>query len=77
MTLGNPRLHLRITDSTNERAKALAAGAPHGLLVTAGAQTAGRGRQGRSWTAPAGEGLLMSLVLHEWPELLPLGHGRQ
>jgi BirA family biotin operon repressor/biotin-[acetyl-CoA-carboxylase] ligase len=72
VTLGTPRLHLRVTDSTNERAKALAAGAPHGLLITASEQTAGHGRQGRSWTAPAGEGLLMSIVLREWPELLPL-----
>jgi BirA family biotin operon repressor/biotin-[acetyl-CoA-carboxylase] ligase len=70
--LGRPHLHLRRTDSTNERAKALAAGAPHGLLITASEQTAGHGRQGRSWTAPAGEALLMSLVLHDWPELLPL-----
>lgn len=70
--LGTPRLHLRSTDSTNARAKALAAEAPHGLLVTAAEQTAGHGRQGRSWSAPAGEGLLMSLVLHDWPELLPL-----
>lgn len=70
--LGTPRLHLRVTDSTNERAKALAAGAPHGLLVTASEQTAGHGRQGRRWTAPAGEGLLMSLVLRDWSELLPL-----
>jgi BirA family transcriptional regulator, biotin operon repressor / biotin---[acetyl-CoA-carboxylase] ligase len=70
--LGRPRLHLRTTDSTNERAKALAAAAHHGLLVTAAEQTAGHGRQGRSWSAPAGEGLLMSLVLHDWPELLPL-----
>jgi BirA family biotin operon repressor/biotin-[acetyl-CoA-carboxylase] ligase len=72
MMLGTPRLHLRVTDSTNERAKALAAGAPHGLLITAAEQTAGHGRQGRSWAAPAGEGLLMSVVLREWPELLPL-----
>jgi BirA family biotin operon repressor/biotin-[acetyl-CoA-carboxylase] ligase len=72
VTLGVPRLHLRVTDSTNERAKALAAGAPHGLLVTASEQTAGHGRQGRSWSAPPGEGLLMSLVLHDWTELLPL-----
>jgi BirA family biotin operon repressor/biotin-[acetyl-CoA-carboxylase] ligase len=70
--LGLPRLHLRTTDSTNDRAKALATGAPHGLLVTAAEQTAGHGRQGRTWTAPAGEALLMSLVLHRWPELLPL-----
>ncbi|HUB76084.1 MAG TPA: hypothetical protein VL977_03460, partial [Solirubrobacteraceae bacterium] len=62
--LGRPRLHLRVTDSTNDRARALAiAGAPHGTLVTASEQTAGRGRQGRSWSAPAGSSLLMSLVL--------------
>jgi BirA family biotin operon repressor/biotin-[acetyl-CoA-carboxylase] ligase len=68
-----PRLHLRATGSTNERARALAVrGAPHGTLVTAGAQTAGRGRQGRTWEAPAGRALLMSLVLRDWPPLLPL-----
>lgn len=72
MSIGSPRLHLRTTNSTNERAKALAAGAPHGMLITAAEQTAGHGRQGRSWTAPPGEGLLMSLVLHRWHELLPL-----
>ena len=66
--LGHPRLHLRRTDSTNERARALAlAGAPHGTLVTAAEQTAGRGRQGRRWSAPAGSALLMSLLLR-WPK---------
>ena len=49
--IGPPRVHHRLTDSTNERAKACAAGAPHGTLVTADEQTAGRGRQGRTWTA--------------------------
>jgi BirA family biotin operon repressor/biotin-[acetyl-CoA-carboxylase] ligase len=62
--IGLPRVHHRATDSTNERAKQLAlAGAPHGTLVTADEQTAGRGRQGRVWTAEAGHGVLMSLVL--------------
>ncbi len=71
--LGHPRLHLRSTDSTNERARALAlAGAPHGTLVTAAEQTAGRGRQGRRWSAPAGSALLMSLLLRGPPPLLPL-----
>ena len=66
--LGYPRLHLRSTDSTNERARALAlAGAPHGTLVTTAEQTAGRGRQGRRWSAPAGNALLMSLLLR-WPK---------
>jgi BirA family biotin operon repressor/biotin-[acetyl-CoA-carboxylase] ligase len=71
--LGLPRLHLRVTDSTNTRARELAgAGAPHGMLVTAAEQQAGRGRQGRTWTAPAGRALLCSLVLRDPPRLLPL-----
>ncbi|MGO9489483.1 MAG: biotin--[acetyl-CoA-carboxylase] ligase [Solirubrobacteraceae bacterium] len=71
--LGRPRLHLRSTDSTNERARELAAaGAPHGTLVTAAAQTSGRGRQGRRWSAPPGSSLLMSLVLRPPPTLTPL-----
>ena len=72
--LGSPRLHLRRVDSTNARARELAvAGAPHGTLVTAAEQTAGRGRQGRGWSAPAGRGLLLSVLLRDWPRLLPLG----
>jgi BirA family transcriptional regulator, biotin operon repressor / biotin---[acetyl-CoA-carboxylase] ligase len=71
--LGTPRLHLRTTTSTNDRARELAAaGAPHGTLVTAGAQSAGRGRQGRTWSAPPGRALLMSIVLLDPPSLLPL-----
>jgi len=71
--IGSPRLHLRRTDSTNDRARALAStGAPHGTLVTASEQTAGRGRQGRRWSAPAGSALLMSLLLRSPPPLLPL-----
>jgi len=62
--IGSPRVHHRVTDSTNERAKELAlGGAPHGTLVTADEQTAGRGRQGRQWVAPPGKALLMSVVL--------------
>lgn len=72
-SLGRPRLHLRRTDSTSDRARELAlAGAPHGTLVTAGEQTAGRGRQGRRWSAPAGSALLTSLVLRSPPPLLQL-----
>jgi BirA family biotin operon repressor/biotin-[acetyl-CoA-carboxylase] ligase len=74
--LGRPRLHLRATTSTNDRARDLAqAGAPHGTLVTASEQSAGRGRQGRTWSAPAGSALLMSLVLRDAPALLPLAAG--
>lgn len=75
-TLGTPRLHYRLTTSTNERARELAIrGAPHGTLVSAAEQTAGRGRQGRSWLAPAGSALLCSLVLRQPPRLLPLAAG--
>jgi BirA family transcriptional regulator, biotin operon repressor / biotin---[acetyl-CoA-carboxylase] ligase len=73
LPLGYPRLHLRRTDSTNERARELArTGAPHGTLVTTAEQTAGRGRQGRSWIAPPGSALLCSLVLCDPPPLLSL-----
>jgi len=76
VTLGRPRLHLRETTSTNDRARELAArGAPHGTIVTAGVQTAGRGRQGRTWTAPPGSSLLLSLILRSSDELLPLRAG--
>jgi BirA family transcriptional regulator, biotin operon repressor / biotin---[acetyl-CoA-carboxylase] ligase len=71
--IGRPRVHHRVTDSTNERARVLgSAGAPHGTLVTADEQTAGRGRQGREWTAAPRTSLLLSLVLREPREALPL-----
>jgi BirA family biotin operon repressor/biotin-[acetyl-CoA-carboxylase] ligase len=71
--LGLPRLHVRATDSTSDRARALAlAGAPDGTLVTASAQSAGRGRQGRTWSAPPGRALLASIVLRDVPALLTL-----
>jgi BirA family biotin operon repressor/biotin-[acetyl-CoA-carboxylase] ligase len=71
--LGVPRLHLREVGSTNDRARDLAlAGAPHGALVTAATQTAGRGRQGRVWTTQPGAALTMSMVVRDPPELLPL-----
>jgi BirA family biotin operon repressor/biotin-[acetyl-CoA-carboxylase] ligase len=73
---GAPHLHLGRTDSTNERARELAeAGAPSGTVVTAGEQTAGRGRRGRAWSAPAGAALLYTAILRPLgPEhaLLPL-----
>jgi BirA family biotin operon repressor/biotin-[acetyl-CoA-carboxylase] ligase len=73
---GHPRIHHRATDSTNARARELAmARAPDGTVVTAGEQTAGRGRQGRTWSAPAGKALLMSAIVRDLTRrdaLLPL-----
>ncbi len=61
---GEPHYHHPITDSTNLRAKELAeAGAPSGTVVTAGEQSAGRGRGDRVWTAPADAALLYSAIL--------------
>lgn len=64
MSFGNPRHHRRSLGSTNDLARELAAaGAPQGTVVTAEEQVAGRGRQGRSWTAPAGKALLYSAIV--------------
>jgi BirA family transcriptional regulator, biotin operon repressor / biotin---[acetyl-CoA-carboxylase] ligase len=71
--IGLPRVHHRATDSTNARARELAAaGAPHGTLVTADEQSSGRGRQGRAWVAAPGDALLMSVLLRELDPVLPL-----
>ncbi|MDC0722372.1 biotin--[acetyl-CoA-carboxylase] ligase [Nannocystis bainbridge] len=62
--LGRPREHWAELGSTNDRALAWArAGAPHGALVTADAQTAGRGRLGRAWASESGEDLYVSAIL--------------
>lgn len=69
MTFGNPHRHYHRTDSTNSRARELAAaGAPYGTVVTAAEQTAGRGRQGRTWTAPPNKALLYSAIVRPLEE---------
>jgi BirA family transcriptional regulator, biotin operon repressor / biotin---[acetyl-CoA-carboxylase] ligase len=74
--IGTPRHHFRSTGSTNTKARELAqTGAPHGTLVTASEQTAGRGRYGRTWVTPAGGAIAASLVLRRFDELLPLRAG--
>ena len=48
--------------STNDVVRGwLAAGEPEVCLAVAGEQTAGRGRNGRTWSAPPGAALLLSL----------------
>jgi BirA family biotin operon repressor/biotin-[acetyl-CoA-carboxylase] ligase len=75
-SFGHPRRHYRRTESTNDRARELAAaGAPSGTVVTADEQTAGRGRHGRRWSAAARKALLYSAILAplgERHKLLPL-----
>jgi BirA family biotin operon repressor/biotin-[acetyl-CoA-carboxylase] ligase len=76
VSFGRPRRHFRLTGSTNDEARVLAeAGAPCGAIVSADEQDAGRGRHGRSWSAPPGAALLCSAIVRPLgPEhsLLPL-----
>ena len=63
-------IRLQSVDSTNRYAKRLALeGAAHKTLVMADEQTQGRGRRGRGWISPAGEGIFMSLILR--PDMPP------
>ena len=65
--LRNKSLTLQVVDtvdSTNTAMKRMAAeGAPHGSVLIANEQTAGRGRMGRSFYSPPGTGIYMSLLL--------------
>lgn len=70
--IGLPLRCLDETDSTNRVALEWAKqGAPHGAMVIADRQTAGRGRIGRSFYSPQG-GLYMSIILDEKPQAIGL-----
>ena len=68
-----PRLeYLASTGSTNDDLRAAATGAdaaawPHGSVIVTDDQTRGRGRMGRTWLAPTGKTLAISVLLR--PEL--------
>ena len=56
--------YFKTIDSTNTRAKAMAAAnAPHGTVLIADSQSGGRGRMGRSFHSPAGCGIYLSVIL--------------
>jgi BirA family biotin operon repressor/biotin-[acetyl-CoA-carboxylase] ligase len=63
--LGSPRLDVESCESTQ---LLVDTSLPEGALVVADHQTAGRGRLGRSWDAPAGTALLFSVLLRPPPE---------
>lgn len=75
-TIGRPVVVKNITESTNDDARqAGAAGAAHGAVFVADAQTRGRGRSGHSWHSPPGENLYLSVLLRPNippPALAPL-----
>ncbi|MDR2098119.1 MAG: biotin--[acetyl-CoA-carboxylase] ligase [Spirochaetaceae bacterium] len=59
-----PVYHFASCSSTMDEARSLAPNAPHGTVVAADFQTAGRGRySGRHWTASAGRNLTFTLIL--------------
>jgi BirA family transcriptional regulator, biotin operon repressor / biotin---[acetyl-CoA-carboxylase] ligase len=61
------------TGSTNADLMALArAGAGDGTVLVADHQTAGRGRADRTWIAPPGSSLLVSVLLRATPAFAPL-----
>jgi BirA family transcriptional regulator, biotin operon repressor / biotin---[acetyl-CoA-carboxylase] ligase len=65
-TIGADVRYSAETTSTNDIAASLAAaGAAEGTLVLASAQSAGRGRFGRSWFSPPGSGLYFSVVFRD------------
>jgi BirA family biotin operon repressor/biotin-[acetyl-CoA-carboxylase] ligase len=62
------------TGSTNADLAELAqGGAEPGLVLVAEAQTSGRGRMGRSWTAPPRSGLFFSVLLPQEDSVTRLG----
>ena len=77
MSFGEPHEHhfAASTRPTPAPASWPREGAAHGTVVTADEQTAGRGRQGRTWTAPPGKALLYSAIVRPLDErhlMLPL-----
>src|SRR5919112_815629 len=71
-SFGEPLYFFSETGSTNDVAAALAEqGAGQGTTVVAYAQSAGRGRFGRTWFSPAGAGLYVSVVCRD-PAAAPL-----
>jgi len=68
--IGSTVLLLPEVDSTNKLVKEyLENGAEEGLVAIAEAQTAGRGRFGRTWHSPAEKGIYLSVLLK--PRLIP------
>lgn len=56
------RWHATLPSTMDAVALAATAGAPAGVAIVAGEQTAGRGRRGHTWSSPAGAGLYLSLL---------------
>ena len=66
MPVGTP-VHFfdEIASTNDEAARRADLGAPEGTTIVASAQTAGRGRFGRTWFSPAGAGLYVSVIVRD------------
>ena len=66
--IGQQVLRLEQVESTNKTAAELIglSQAPHGTVILARTQSAGRGQRGRAWLSQPGEDLTLSVVL--WPQ---------
>ncbi len=68
--VGHQVLVFRSVTSTNEVAASLADDLAHaGVAILAESQSAGRGQYGRSWFAPPGSSVLLSVLMFPPPEL--------
>ena len=65
LPIGHSFIELESVDSTNNyaMAQASAGAAPHGTLIFAHDQWAGKGQRGRTWTSKPGENIILSAVL--------------
>ncbi|KAB3533799.1 biotin--[acetyl-CoA-carboxylase] ligase [Alkaliphilus serpentinus] len=63
-------IHFDTVDSTNSYAKSIAEGQQTGTVIISEEQVGGRGRMGRQWSSPRGEGIFMSIILK--PKISPL-----
>ncbi|GGB08219.1 biotin--[acetyl-CoA-carboxylase] ligase [Puia dinghuensis] len=72
MAIGHAFIELESVDSTNNyaMARAVAGAAPHGTLIFAHDQWAGKGQRGREWSSKPGENIILSAVLE--PVALPV-----
>ena len=67
--LGRDLHYLRVAESTMIDARRLAEdGCPHGTVVVADEQTAGRGTKGRSWLSAPGQSIHATLILRPDPD---------
>lgn len=72
------QVHEEITSTSNHARELGLAGWPHGVVVFAEAQSAGRGRRENRWSSEPGKDLLFSILLkpdvsiEQWPRLATL-----